>query len=100
VGDAIRLNRRFLVFTGENRAKSMSAEDKKNVHKLLDMEITSSLGKGLDIRKSASHWSFMQCVLLGAFVVAAGYFVWIVGEAQTMGVWAEIQSFFPIVIKF
>ncbi len=56
--------------------------------------IASSLGKGLDVRKSASSFSFLQCVFLGAFVTAAGYFVWVIGSTQVMGLWAEIQSFF------
>ena len=60
--------------------------------------IASSLGKGLDIRKSVSHWSFIQCILFGAFATAASYFVWVIASAQIMGLWAEIQSFFPIVI--
>lgn len=38
VQNAIKLNRRFLVLTKENREKALCAEDKKNVEKLLEME--------------------------------------------------------------
>jgi|GEM_PF-1803295 hypothetical protein len=61
--------------------------------------IASSLGKGLDVRKSASSWPFMQTVLLGFFAVVAAYFVWTIGSVQILGVWAEIQSWFPISIS-
>jgi len=41
----------------------------------------------------------MQCLLLGFFVAVAGYFVWTVDHVQIMGLWAEIQAFFPITLK-
>ncbi|MBT4119522.1 MAG: pilus assembly protein PilM [Candidatus Peribacter sp.] len=44
--------------------------------------IASSLGKGLDIRKSASSLSFKQCVLFGFSTVVASYFLWRIVQIQ------------------